>query len=66
MTQYQRQLLNQLMELNWEIQMGDYNEVVMGALRERYAQVEEGMADDMGREEWQNWMAHGRRMFQPA
>jgi hypothetical protein len=66
MTNYQAMLLNRLLDLNWELQIGDYSEVVMAALRERYAQLEQEMEDDMGREEWKAWKENGRRMFQPA
>ena len=57
MTNYQAMLLNQILDI-------DYNDVVMGALRERLAQLNQQMEDDMGREEWKAWKENGRRMFQ--
>jgi endonuclease/exonuclease/phosphatase (EEP) superfamily protein YafD len=66
MTNYQSMLLNQMLDINWEIEVGDYNDVVMGALRERLAQLNQQMEDDMGREEWKAWKENGKRMFQPA
>jgi hypothetical protein len=52
LTAYQRQLFSDLVNLNWEIDHGNYNQVVQNALVEQYWKVKEELMSDMGREEY--------------
>jgi hypothetical protein len=66
MTDYQRQLLSKLVNLNWEIDKGDYNKTVKDALVEQYWKVKEELMGDMGRDEYNNYVNGMRQMFAPA
>ena len=66
MTNFQRHLFNEILDLNWELEVGDYNEIVTKALRYRMQELERELEEDMGVEEWKNFKEQGRRMFKPA
>jgi hypothetical protein len=66
MTGYQHQLFSDLVNLNWEIDHGNYPSVVKFALVEQYWKVRGELIDDMGREEYERFIATGREMFAPA
>lgn len=63
MTQYQRQLFSQILDVNFEIETGNHNEVVMQALRYRLDALQMMMEEDMGAFEWHEWKEKGRKMF---
>jgi hypothetical protein len=66
LTAYQRQLFNDLINLNWEIDHGEYNQTVQNALVEQYWEVKEELMNDMGREEYDRYINGMREMFAPA
>lgn len=66
MTDYQRQLFSDLVNLNWEIDHGGYNKVVQNALVEQYWKVKNDLIDDMGMDEYDNYVNGMRQMFAPA
>lgn len=66
LTAYQRQLFNDLINLNWEIDHGGYNQTVQNALVEQYWKVKEELMSDMGREEYDRYINGMREMFAPA
>jgi hypothetical protein len=66
MTGYQQQLFRDLVNLNWEIDHGNYPSVVEFALVEQYWKVKQELIDDMGKEEYEQFIAAGREMFAPA
>ena len=65
-TGYQQQLLSTMVNLNWEIDHGGYNQTVKNALIEQYWKVRDELIDDMGREEYDKYINGMRQMFAPA
>jgi hypothetical protein len=55
-----------MISLNWEIDKGEYNQTVKNALVEQYWKVKEELMDDMGRDEYENYINGMRQMFAPA
>jgi hypothetical protein len=66
MTNYQRELFNEMLDVNWELNVSTHNPVVVKALHYRMNQLEELMGDHMGEKEWQDWKNRGREMFKSA
>ena len=66
MTDYQRKLFSEILDLNWELNLGIHNEVVTRALHYRMNEVEELLGEDMGEDAWRDFKDKGRRMFAPA
>jgi hypothetical protein len=66
LTGYQHQLFSTMISLNWEIDKGEYNQTVKNALVEQYWKVKEELMDDMGRDEYENYINGMRQMFAPA
>lgn len=66
LTGYQHQLFSTMISLNWEIDKGEYNQTVKNALVEQYWKVKEELMDDMGRDEYNNYVNGMRQMFAPA
>lgn len=66
MTDYQRHLFSEMLDINWELNLRTHNEVVTRALHYRMNQLEEKMGEDMGEKEWQDWKDKGREMFKSA
>ena len=66
LTGYQHQLFSTMISLNWEIDKGEYNQTVKNALVEQYWKVKEELMEDMGRDEYNNYINGMRQMFAPA
>jgi hypothetical protein len=68
LTDYQRQLFNDLVSLNWEINQcnSGYNEIVMNALITQYWKVRDSLIEDMGRDKYNDYIGGMRQMFAPA
>jgi hypothetical protein len=66
LTGYQHQLFSTMISLNWEIDHGGYNKTVQNALVEQYWKVKDELMDDMGRDEYENYVNGMRQMFAPA
>ena len=66
LTGYQHQLFSTMISLNWEIDKDEYNQTVKNALVEQYWKVKEELMDDMGRDEYNNYVNGMRQMFAPA
>lgn len=66
MTNYQMGLFSKMIDLNWEIDNGEYNQTVKTALTEHYYKVREELVEDMGAAEFKEYMRMGREMFAPA
>ena len=65
MTNYQRQLFSELIDLNWEADQ-DYPQIVKNALINEYFRVEDNLKELMGREEYRAYVEGMRQMFAPA
>ena len=65
MTDYQRQLLSKLIDLNWESSKS-YDQIIKNALINEYFRVEDQLIEDMGREEYRAYVEGMRQMFAPA
>jgi hypothetical protein len=65
MTDYQRQLLSKLVNLNWEADQ-DYPQIVKNALVNEYFRVEDELKELMGREGYRAFIEGMRQMFAPA
>lgn len=63
LTGYQHQLFSTMISLNWEIDKGEYNQTVKNALVEQYWKVKEELMDDMGKDEYENYINGMRQMF---
>jgi hypothetical protein len=59
-------LFSKMIDLNWEIDNGEYNQTVKTALTEHYYKVREELVEDMGAAEFKEYMRMGREMFAPA
>jgi hypothetical protein len=66
LTGYQHQLFSTMISLNWEINQGGYNQTVQNALVEQYWKVKDELMDDMGRDEYNNYVNGMKQMFAPA
>jgi hypothetical protein len=66
LTAYQHQLFSDLINFNWEIDKGDYNQTFKNALVEQYWKVKEELMSDMGRDEYENYINGMRQIFAPA
>jgi len=66
MTNYQRELFNEMLDVNWELNVSTHNTVVVKALHYRMNQLEELMGEHMGEQEWRDWKNKGREMFKSA
>jgi len=66
MNNYERDLFNQLLEVNWRISNGDYDLVIKKALVEHYWMLEEKIEESMGRKEYREFIDGMRKMFAPA
>ena len=66
MNNYERDLFNQLLEVNWRINNGSYDSIVKRALIEHYWMLEEKIEDSMGKREYREFVDGMRRMFAPA
>ena len=66
MTPYQRQLFGQILDLNYEIHIGNHSEIAMDAMVYKMERLQREMEEDMGVEEWKEFKDKGKRMFQPA
>jgi hypothetical protein len=66
LTGYQHQLFSTMISLNWEINQGEYNQTVQNALVEQYWKVKDELMDDMGRDEYNNYVNGMKQMFAPA
>jgi hypothetical protein len=66
LTGYQHQLFSTMISLNWEIDKGEYNQTVKNTLVEQYWKVKEELMDDMGKDEYNNYVNGMRQMFAPA
>ena len=63
MTRYQSELFNQLLDINWELETGNHNDIVVQALQDQYRQVQHDLETDMGKEEYQAFILNAQRMF---
>jgi hypothetical protein len=66
MTDYQRQLFSEMLDLNYELSVGDFSLPVKQAIAYYLVELNKEMEEDMGKEEWKKFKENGRRMFQPA
>jgi len=65
LTDYQRQLFSELVDLNWEADQ-DYPQVVKNALVNEYFRVESDLKELMGEEGYRMYVEGMRQMFAPA
>ena len=65
MTNYQRQLFSELVDLNWEADQ-DYPQVVKNALVNEYFRVEDELKELMGKEGYRMYIEGMRQMFAPV
>jgi hypothetical protein len=65
MTNYQRKLFSDLVNVNMLIDEQENKEVAR-FLSIAYYKIQEELSDDMGRSEYQDFMKKGREMFAPV
>ena len=63
MTNYERHLFSELVDVNWEINKSEHNSIVKMALISRYSQIVAQLEDSMGVAEWRNFMEMGKEMY---
>lgn len=65
MTSYEAHLFNQLLEVNWRINNGNYDSIIRMALIRHYSEIVAQLEDSMGEAEWKSFVSTGRQMFAP-
>lgn len=65
LTGYQSQLFSELVSLNWEVDQ-DYPRAVKTALTNEYWRVRKELEDDMGRDNYNQYINGMRQMFAPV
>jgi hypothetical protein len=63
MTTYESHLFNELLDVNYELETGKHNSVVMVALLNRYSQLVASLEDSMGEGAWKAFVRTGKEMF---
>ena len=66
MNNYERDLFNQLLEVNYRIETGNYDSIIKTALITHYHHLEEQIRDSMGASEYRAFVNGMREMFAPA
>ena len=66
MNDYERRLFNQLLEVNYRIETGDYDSIIKTALTTHYRYLEDQIKDSMGKDEYKAFVDGMRQMFAPA
>ena len=66
LTDYQRQLLTKLMDYAWEADNTANSYLMRDLARNAYWDTKQNLMDDMGRDEYENYIDGMRRMFAPA
>lgn len=65
MTNYERSLFSELVEVNWRMDNGNYDVIIKAALLSRYHEIVSQLEDSMGRDEWRSYIRGMRQMFAP-
>ena len=65
LTGYQRQLFSELVNLNWETNQ-EYPQTVKTALINEYWRVRKELEDDMGRDNYNQYINGMKQMFAPV
>ena len=65
LTDFQRQLFGQLVDVAWEMDQ-EYPPIVKTALSTQYWKVQEELMEDMGTENYIEYVSKMRQMFAPA
>ena len=65
LTDYQRQLFSELVNLNWETNQ-EYPQTVKTALINEYWRVRKELEDDMGKDKYNNYINGMKQMFAPV
>ncbi len=63
MTNYEQHLFSELLDVNYELETGEHNSVVIVALLNRYSQIVAQLEDSMGEDEWKSFVGMGKKMF---
>ena len=63
MTNYEQHLFSELLDVNYELETGEHNSVVIVALLNRYSQIVAQLEDSMGEDEWKSFVGKGKQMF---
>jgi hypothetical protein len=66
MSNYERQLFSQLLEVNYRIETGNYDSIIKTALITHYHHLEDQIKESMGRNEYREFVDGMRKMFAPA
>jgi len=66
MTNYERHLFSELVDVNYEIETGNHKPIVRMALITRYSQIVRSLEDSMGVKEYRDYIDGMRRMFAPV
>lgn len=66
LTDYQRQLFSKLIDLNWEADNTINSPLMRDLARNAYWDTKQELMEDMGRDEYENYMKGMRQMFAPA
>lgn len=63
MTTYQTQLLNQILDVNWDISTASVSQVSKDAMITRLNELTSELAEQMGEEAYNAFMLGGKKMF---
>ena len=64
MTEPQRKKLSKIIDLNWDLK-SETNPVKAFEMASELNQMKKDLRDDMGHEEYDNFIENGRKMFAP-
>jgi hypothetical protein len=63
LTDYERHLLNELMNVNWEIEQNKENKILVKYLSIAYDKIQSDLMEEMGEAEYYQFIRIGQRMF---
>ena len=65
MTNYERHVFSELLDVNYEISTGNHNSLIKSVLLNRYSLLVAQLEDSMGTAAWREFGAVGKKMFAP-
>ena len=63
MTTYQTQLLNQILDVNWDISTANVSQVSKDAMITRLNELTDELREQLGEEAYHEFMLNGQKMF---
>jgi hypothetical protein len=66
MTNYERELFSDLLDVNWMIEENKSNKDLVRFLEIAYHKIQDDLRESMGDKEYREYIRMGREMFAPA